>query len=271
MFDRPIACVFTQKHTGSSLQPASDNGENVEFPKEEDQLSAPPLEPKAMSRSSAVAYAIVLPLSLLALVFLPAGSISWWPGWIFITVLILAFGISALVLARVNPIIYRARSRLQPGTKRWDKVLLAIMLPAMVAIVPLAALDAGRFHWSAVPDWLVGLAYVALLAGIALTGWAQAVNPFFEPGVRIQSERHQRVVNTGPYRFVRHPGYLSALLLFFGMALSLASFWAVIPAAFASAILVLRTSLEDRLLQTELQGYEAYSRRVRWKLIPGVW
>jgi protein-S-isoprenylcysteine O-methyltransferase Ste14 len=122
-----------------------------------------------------------------------------------------------------------------------------------------------------VPDWLVGLAYIALLAGIALTGWAQAVNPFFEPGVRIQSERHQRVVDAGPYRFVRHPGYLSALLLFFGMALSLASFWAVIPAAFAAAILVLRTSLEDRLLQTELQGYEAYSQRVRWKLIPGIW
>jgi protein-S-isoprenylcysteine O-methyltransferase Ste14 len=224
-----------------------------------------------MSRDTALAYAIGLPLSLFGLVFLPAGSVRWRPGWVFLAVLFLSFGISALVLARVNPIIYRARSRFQPGTMGWDKVLLAVMLPAMVAILPVAALDAGRFHWSAVPYWLVGLAYVGLLSSIAIIAWAQAVNPFFEPGVRIQSERHQRVIDTGPYRLVRHPGYISALLMFFGMALSLGSFWAIVPAALASAILVLRASLEDRLLRAELAGYEAYSRRVRWRLIPGVW
>ena len=207
-----------------------------------------------MSRGKAIGYAIGLPLSLLALIFLPAGSIRWWPGWIFLAVVFLAFGLSALVLARVNPIIYRARSRLQPGTKDWDKALLAIILPAIVAIVPIGAFDAGRFHWSAVPPSLVGLGYAALLAGIAVAGWAQAVNPFFEPGVRIQTERHQRVIDTGPYRFVRHPGYVSALLLLFGMALSLKSFWALAPAAMASAFLVLRTSWEDRLLRYELAG-----------------
>ena len=237
---------------------------------EEERLAAPQ-EPEPMSRGMAIAYAVGLPLLLLGLVFLPAGSIRWWPGWIFLAVLLLAFGISALVVARVNPIIYRARSRLQPGTKGWDKALLAVILPAMVAILPVAALDAGRFHWSAVPYWLVGLAYVALLAAIAVTAWAQAVNPFFEPGVRIQSERHQRVIDTGPYRFVRHPGYISALLMFFGIALSLASYWALVPAALASALLVLRTALEDRLLKAELAGYESYARRVRWRLIPGVW
>jgi protein-S-isoprenylcysteine O-methyltransferase Ste14 len=236
----------------------------------EDELTDPQ-QPKPMSRGAALGYAISLPLSLLGLIFLPAGSIRWWPGWIFLTILFLAFGISALVLARVNPIIYRARSRFQPGTKGWDKALLAVILPAMVAIMPVGALDAGRFHWSAVPNGLVGLGYIALLAGVAVVAWAQAVNPFFEPGVRIQSERHQRVIDTGPYRLVRHPGYISALLLFFGMALSLQSFWALAPAALASAFLVLRTSLEDRLLRVELTGYEDYSGRVRWKLIPGVW
>jgi protein-S-isoprenylcysteine O-methyltransferase Ste14 len=97
------------------------------------------------------------------------------------------------------------------------------------------------------------------------------VNPFFEPGVRIQTERHQRVIDAGPYRFVRHPGYFSALLLFFGMALALESFWALAPAALASAFVVLRTSWEDRLLRAELAGYGDYSRRVRWRLFPGVW
>ena len=104
-----------------------------------------------------------------------------------------------------------------------------------------------------------------------MTAWAQAVNPFFEPGVRIQSERRQRVFDTGPYRVIRHPGYSSALLLFVGMALSLGSFWALVPAALASAILVLRTALEDRLLRAELAGYEDYTRRIRWRLAPGLW
>jgi protein-S-isoprenylcysteine O-methyltransferase Ste14 len=224
-----------------------------------------------MSRGKALGHAIGLPLSLLALIFLPPGSIRWSPGWTFLVVVLLAFGLSALVLVRVNPIIYRARSRLQPGTKGWDKALLAAIFSAIVAIVPIGALDAGRFHWSAVPHWLVGLGYIALLAGIAGTCWAQAVNPFFEPGVRIQTERHQRAIDTGPYRVVRHPGYFSALLLFFGMALALESFWALAPAALASAVLGLRTSWEDRLLRAELAGYEDYSRRVRWRLVPGVW
>jgi len=219
----------------------------------------------------AIAYAIGSPLALLALVFLPAGSIGWRPGWVFLAVLVLGFGVSAMVLARVNPMIYRARSRIQPGTKGWDKALLAVILPAMVAILPVAALDAGRHHWSEVPVWLMVLGYIALLGGIALTAWAQAVNPFFEPGVRIQSERQQRVIDAGPYRFVRHPGYAAALAWFFGMALALGSFWALAPAALASAVLVLRTSWEDRLLQAELYGYADYVHRVRWRLVPGLW
>jgi protein-S-isoprenylcysteine O-methyltransferase Ste14 len=231
----------------------------------------PPIEPPSMPRATAVKYAIGLPLALLLLIFLPAGSLSWKEGWIFLAVLVLAFGISAIVLARVNPAIYRARSRFQPGTEGWDKALLAVMLPAMAAILPIGALDAGRFQWSHVPGRLVGLGYAAMVGGIALTGWAQAVNPFFEPGVRIQSERHQHVIDSGPYRFVRHPGYVAAILLFFGMALALASWWALIPAAMASALLVLRTSWEDRLLRNELEGYPEYVGRVRWRLVPGIW
>ncbi|PIO96519.1 isoprenylcysteine carboxyl methyltransferase [Pleomorphomonas carboxyditropha] len=224
-----------------------------------------------MSRGMAVAYAIGLPLALLVLIFLPAGTLAWRPGWIFIAVLIVAFGASALVLARVNPIIYRARSRFQPGTKAWDKALLAVIFPAMAAILPVAALDAGRFHWLPVPPWAVVSGYIGLVAGIAVTAWAQAVNPYFEPGVRIQSERHQRVIDGGPYRFVRHPGYVAAVVMFLGMALALGSAWALLPAALASALLVLRTAWEDRLLRAELPGYDDYARRVRWRLIPGLW
>ncbi|AZD01872.1 isoprenylcysteine carboxylmethyltransferase family protein [Pseudomonas chlororaphis] len=224
-----------------------------------------------MSLRTAIACGIGLPLALLGLIFLPAGTLAWWPGWIFLAVMTLGFGVSALVLARVNPVIYRARSRVQVGTQSWDKKLLAIILPAMAAVLPVAALDAGRLHGSAVPAWVVLAGYLAVLAGIAVTGWAQAVNPFFEPGVRIQSERHQRVIDSGPYRFVRHPGYLAALGLFFGMALALGSFWALVPAALAAALLVLRTLWEDQLLQAELPGYADYCQRVRWRLVPGLW
>lgn len=141
----------------------------------------------------------------------------------------------------------------------------------MVAILPVATLDAGRFHWSSPPLWLLAAGYIALLAGIAVTAWAQAVNPFFEPGVRIQSERHQRVIDSGPYRAVRHPGYSAAILLFFGMAFALGSLWGAVPAFVASAVLVLRTAWEDALLHRELPGYPAYAARVRWRLLPGIW
>src|SRR3546814_9245373 len=159
-----------------------------------------PQDPPPMPPAKIIVYAITLPLSLLLLIFWPAGSLGWRPGWLFVAIVVIGFGVSGLVLARVNPVIYRARSRFQPGTKGWDKALLAVILPAMVAILPVAALDAGRRHWSQVPLWLVAGGYAALLAGIAVTARAQAVNPFFEPGVRIQSERHQRVIDSGPYR-----------------------------------------------------------------------
>mgnify|MGYP001025600877 FL=1 len=228
-------------------------------------------EPEPMSGTAAVAYAIGLPLALLALVFLPVGRLDWTPGWLFVIFLIVVYGISALVLWRVNPIIYRARSRFQSGTKRWDRILLALMLPAIVAEIPVATLDAGRMFWSSVPFSIVVFGYILIAAGIALGTWAQAVNRFFEPGVRIQHERGHHVITSGPYKVVRHPGYVSAIMLFVGMAFSLASWWALIPAAFATAILILRTSWEDALLRAALDGYADYARHTRFRLVPGIW
>ena len=115
------------------------------------------------------------------------------------------------------------------------------------------------------------LGYVLIIAGFAVTTWAQAVNPFFEPGVRLQRERGQRVVKSGPYAIVRHPGYFGALLIFAGLALALGSWWALVPAAWASAILVFRTRREDTLLRAALDGYADYARRIRFRLVPGLW
>jgi protein-S-isoprenylcysteine O-methyltransferase Ste14 len=229
------------------------------------------IDPKPMSRTTAILYAIGSPLLLVALVFVPVGRIDWIPGWIFIAVLVGALGFSALLMTRLNPVIFRARSRFQPGTKTWDLVLLAVLLPAMVAEIPVATLDAGRMRWSDVPLWVVLLGYVLLLGSIAVTTWAQAVNPYFEPGVRIQEERAQQVISSGPYKFVRHPGYSAAIVMFIAMPLALASWWALLPAALASALLVVRTGLEDGLLHAELSGYADYARRTRYRLVPGLW
>lgn len=229
------------------------------------------IDPKPMSRSTAILYAIGSPLFLVALVFLPAGRIDWIPGWIFIAVLVGAFGFAALLMTRLNPIIFRARSRFQPGTKTWDLVLLAVLLPAMVAEIPVATLDASRMRWSEVPLWVVLIGYVLLIGSIAVTTWAQAVNPYFEPGVRIQEERAQQVISSGPYRVVRHPGYSAAIVMFIAMPLALASWWALLPAALASVLLVVRTGLEDSLLRAELSGYADYARRTGRRLVPGLW
>ncbi|MBB3569029.1 isoprenylcysteine carboxylmethyltransferase family protein [Rhizobium sp. BK491] len=228
-------------------------------------------EPEPMSRTKALSYAIGLPLALLVLIFLPAGRLDWRPGWVFIAFLVVSYGIAFLIMRRVNPVIFQARSRFQAGTKGWDLILVSLIFLGMIAEIPLGALDAGRMEWSVMPTFIVILGYLLLAAGITLATWAQAVNRFFEPGVRLQRERGQHVISDGPYAYVRHPGYVSAILVFAGLALALGSWWALIPAAWASAVLILRTSWEDTLLHSELEGYADYSKRVRFRLLPGIW
>jgi protein-S-isoprenylcysteine O-methyltransferase Ste14 len=135
----------------------------------------------------------------------------------------------------------------------------------------LAGLDDGRFHWFPVPWWGCALGYALFIAGMAGLTWAESVNKFFEPTVRIQTDRGHKVIDTGPYAIVRHPGYVSACPFFAGMALALGSLWALIPAILSCLLLVLRTIQEDRTLRDELIGYEEYARRVRYRLIPGAW
>jgi protein-S-isoprenylcysteine O-methyltransferase Ste14 len=228
-------------------------------------------DPEPMSRRKAISYAIGLPLALLALVFLPVGRLDWRPGWVFIVFLLVVYGIAILIMQRVNPAIFRARSRFQAGTKRWDLILVSLICLGMIAEIPVGTLDSGRMKWSVMPTSVVILGYILLAVGIALGTWAQAVNRFFEPGVRLQRERGQHVISNGPYAYVRHPGYVSAIVIFAGLALALGSWWALIPAALASGVLILRTSWEDALLQAELEGYADYAGHVRFRLLPGVW
>ena len=208
---------------------------------------------------------------MVVLLFLPAGTLAWLRGWLFFLVVVATSVGITVYLRRVNPDVVAARVNRHEGTKSWDRKLLAVFIPAFVSILPVAALDDGRYHWCPLPWWVCGIGYVLLIAGLLGMTWAESVNRHFEPTVRIQTERGHAVVDRGPYAIIRHPGYVSAGLLAVGMALALGSAWALIPAILSCLLLVLRTILEDRTLQNELTGYREYARRVRYRLVPRVW
>src|SRR5262245_35556780 len=204
--------------------------------------------------------------------FLPAGTWMWTRGWLFVFVIVVASILSTFYLRRVNPDVIAGRFSRHKGTKPWDLTLgVMIGLPTLLAIPIVAALDDGRYHWLPVPWWGCVLGYILVIIGMVGLIWAESVNKFFEPCVRVQTDRGHRVIDTGPYALVRHPGYVSAFLAYIGMPLALGSLWALIPAVLACWLLVLRTVLEDRILREELAGYEEYAHRVPYRLIPGVW
>ncbi len=229
------------------------------------------LKTERISRRRVVLTLLGTPIFIALFMFLPAGTWAWRKGWLFVLVFVGTLTPIGFYLWRVNPALVIARSSPHTGTKRWDKFLLSVLFPAMTAIVTVAALDDGRFHWRPLPWWVCGFGYILFVLGLAICTWAEAVNKFFEPTVRIQSDRGQTVIDTGPYAIVRHPGYFSGLLIFVGAALAFGSVWALIPAGLSAMLIVLRTKWEDETLQAELPGYKEYAGRVRYRLTPGVW
>ncbi len=211
-------------------------------------------------------------LILVALLFGIVGRLDWWNGWAMSAVYLL-WSIACIVfILPVNPQMLAERSRPQKGSKRWDAVLVAIMGVFMLAAYVLACLDV-RLGWSpALPGWVqIAGAVFAVLGYDFLVIWSMAANAFFSAIVRIQSNRQHTVATGGPYRFVRHPGYVGTILFHLAAPFLLNSRWALIPAVLAAGTLVLRTALEDRTLQAELPGYKEYAGRVRYRLLPGIW
>ena len=200
---------------------------------------------------------LLLPFFMLCL-FIPGGNWMWARGWLFMLVLVVVSIIATVYLRRVNPEVIPARINRHEGTKRWDRALGAIFIfPTMLVIPIVSALDDSRLHWFPLPWWGCALGYALLIIGMVGVTWAESVNKFFEPTVRIQTERGHKVIETGPYAIIRHPGYVSGFLVFIGMPLSLGSVWALLPALLLCALLVLRTVWEDQTLQLRvdwLQG-----------------
>jgi protein-S-isoprenylcysteine O-methyltransferase Ste14 len=227
--------------------------------------------PEQIDRRRLIISTISSLLILVLCLFLPAGTWRWARGWLFLLVLFVASIVVTLYLRRVNPDVIAGRVNRHERPRRWDLFLGLMILPTMLAIPIVAALDDGRLHWFSVPWWVCLLGYGLLIAGMAGVTWAESVNKFFEPSVRIQTDRGHKVIDSGPYTIIRHPGYAFGFQLFLGMPLALGSLWALIPAILLCPLLVLRTIWEDRTLREELTGYEEYAKRVRYRLIPGIW
>jgi protein-S-isoprenylcysteine O-methyltransferase Ste14 len=157
------------------------------------------------------------------------------------------------------------------NVKSWDKVLAPLMAVSLsFTVVIVAGLD-HHSGWSpAFPVWLNILGFILIVTGYTVAGWALAENRFFSTMVRIQTDRGHLVCDSGPYRIVRHPGYAGNILALPGMVLAFGSVWTIVPVMVALIIAVIRTTLEDKTLQEELPGYKDYVRRVRYRLIPGV-
>jgi len=204
------------------------------------------------------------------LLFASAGTIDWPRAWWFFAAFIVAILVSMVVLYRLNPEIFEARSRVQPGTKLWDYIFIVLVIGGMTAVLPVAGFDK-RAGGADAPDWVVLLGYVLFVLSFIGQVWPQAVNRHFEPGVRIQDDRGQTVVDTGPYAYVRHPGYVSGSLLALSTALVLGSWWALIPVAIVVVGLMVRTVFEERTLRAGLAGYIEYTQRVKYRWVPGVW
>lgn len=208
------------------------------------------------------------------ILFGAAGTFQWPMAWIYIFLTVGSFIISRLLVWRIDPDLIRERGRMMDheDTAAFDRVLAPLLALAGPLAIGLTAGFAVRFEWTPVfaawQEWLgVGFYLLAAIFGT----WALVTNRFFSGVVRIQKERGHHVVTSGPYSFVRHPGYSGSCVSFLGMVLMLGSPWAMIPLVLELVVLIVRTNLEDRFLHNELPGYAEYAQQTRFRLIPGIW
>jgi len=213
---------------------------------------------------------LIIPLVLL----ICGGDLHWRQAWLY-SLLIFAAGIGGRLWAEQrHPGLLAERQNIEnfETAKPWDKVLAPLMAISIgFPMVIVAGLD-HRYNWSTdFPLWVIVIGFISILLGYSFAVWALAENRFFYSVVLIKTDQGHVVCDSGPYRFVRHPGYAGNIPPLFGIAFALGSVWTLIPAVVALIITIIRTVLEDRALQEELPGYRDYSQRVPYRLIPGIY
>jgi protein-S-isoprenylcysteine O-methyltransferase Ste14 len=205
--------------------------------------------------------------------FLAAGTVFWLAGWAF---LVLFFGFTIALsgwLLRHNPALLTERMTGigKPDQKTWDKVFFAVANVLFLAWLIVMPLDAVRFRWSHMPGWVQAIGAALLLCSFYLFFLTFRENTYLSPAVRLQSERGQTVVSTGPYQYVRHPMYATAIIFFIGTTLMLGSWYGLLMGLIIAVGIGFRAVQEERALRAELPGYAAYMDEVQYRLIPHVW
>lgn len=206
--------------------------------------------------------------------FLPAGTPDWWRAWAFLGLVFVCSTASTVSVYRTNKAVLEERFKLplQKGQPRADKVVVILLIATFLGLIVFIPLDVFRFHLMAGPGPLVSSLGLALfVAGWLIMTLALRENAFASPAVKLQKEKHHTVITSGVYGVVRHPLYAGTLPLMIGMSLWLESYAAALLAAVPIGMLVVRILIEERFLRRELKGYDAYMKKVRYRLIPYVW
>ena len=203
--------------------------------------------------------------------FLAAGTINWLWAWVFLGIGLVSVAINAFLMMRTSPETVAERGR-PKETQDWDKWIAGLWFLGQYVFLPiLAGLDV-RFGWTgeiAIGWHMLGAVMYAL--SLELSSWAMITNAYFSTAVYIQKDRGQSVCSTGPYQYVRHPGYVGYFFQALSTPLLLGSLWAMLLAIPIAVLMVIRTAKEDRMLQEQLPGYKEYAQEVKYSLIPGVW
>ncbi len=204
---------------------------------------------------------------LALLFFLPAGTWNYWQAWAYMAILLVPMGFVLAYLLRKEPGLLARRLRMKEKERR-QKAIMLWSYPLFLAAFLLPGFDR-RFGWSAVPWWLAVAADLVVLAAYARVFRVMRENPFLSRVVEV--EPGQQVITSGPYAAVRHPMYQAIIPLYVFSPLALGSFWALLPAAFIPLVIIARIFNEEQVLRRELAEYRSYARRVKFRLIPGVW
>ncbi len=207
------------------------------------------------------------------LLFLSAGTLNWPGAWIFLAEMVGLSLVAGLLLARHDPALLKERLSplVQKDQVAADKVLMSLILLLIGVWLVFMALDAVPFGWSSVPAWAQALGALSILLSVCIGYRTMRENSFAGPVVKIQMDRGQMVITTGPYSYVRHPMYFGGLFFFIGTPLLLGSWWGLAFALVITVLLCIRIPIEEKALRAGLEGYDDYAARVRYRLIPLIW
>lgn len=212
---------------------------------------------------------VTISVILIAILLLvSAGKTDWIYAWVYIISSVLVIIINACIFPRE---LISERGRKKDNIEKWDKLISGLLILPWFALYIVSGLDI-RFGLSLeLATWIHISGLVIFILGNALVSWAMISNIYFSTAVRIQYDRGHHVSIGGPYRFMRHPGYLGMIIYLLATPLILGSIWAFIPASLTGILFIIRTAFEDNTLKNKLEGYKEYAERVKYRLIPGIW